>query len=111
MSDIKKNSILLIVLCILMAQGTNTLHFFLYHLHPDEVAKNYEGYIITESEPHQCDFILFNSKSTFLFFEKHNLSLVDFKDEKINRFLKNKEIQSHKKTNFNRGPPLNPNTL
>jgi hypothetical protein len=105
MDNLKKHTITCLVLIFLVAQGMESLHFYLFHQDIKELNKTESNVVITKPELHQCDFHYFKTPLSLNTFKLQD-NRISFYPSTYNNFTYNKiPVKKFKQTKFLRGPP------
>jgi hypothetical protein len=105
MDNLKKHTITCLVLIFLVAQGMDSLHFYLFHQDIEELNTTEDRVAISTPNPHQCDFHYFKTPLTLNNFlsQDYRISILPTPS---NSFTYNKlTIKKFKQTKYLRGPP------
>lgn len=105
MDNLKKHTITCLILIFLVAQGMETIHFYLFHQNIEVLTSTDTRIAFSKSELHQCDFHYFKtplSLSSFIIQDNK----VSFYPNSYNSFTYNNiTVRKFKQTKFLRGPP------
>jgi len=106
MDRFTKHTVLFLALLFLVAQGMQSLHFFIFHFDNNNFNSIGHGFSFSNEELHQCDFVYYKIPLSFKSFNSPDEKQEFLTFEENHLVFKNISKKQYKLTKFLRGPPV-----